>query len=491
MARQVKSTGCLVLFGAVFMLVGCLPIGLAAWSFIQSQAAQSWHETPCIIKELEFHSRTSTDSDGHTSTTYNVTGSFSYYVDDMEYTSEQLVFSVGSDSFESYWRELYDRLDQARRTESATCFYDPNDPTQAVIDRTVRVTHLIFLIIFGLIFFTIGAVVAIGIPLFGRRRQNKGITATTAQPPTGETTHALPAHRAKAAAAGLSLFALLWNLISWPIALLFLVDDEAKEWFAYVLLSLFPLVGSLVAIGAFFALKNYFRLRTYRYGLPNGVPVPGNPATARLIGLPAAASWVIEIAEVSEHTSRSSNGNTSTSLEIDWSYRLTVADAELRQADHSLLINFPLPNDATGQPGTHRFWQLILKDDTGTTTKLDLPLDQEIILGPLDRSTILSATDQTVDQQAGPGSKYITLEASRVIINTPWTSGLIGRLIGMFFGGIFAFIGFAIWFWGDAPFIFAFIFGLLGLPIFIGLLIFLFQSVHVTVDRLGVRGYTS
>ena len=58
MARRIKNNGCLVVFGMVFMLAGCLPIQHLVTA--QSQAAENWHETDCTIEALEFH-KTPTD----------------------------------------------------------------------------------------------------------------------------------------------------------------------------------------------------------------------------------------------------------------------------------------------------------------------------------------------------------------------------------------------------------------------------------------------
>ncbi|HSF39912.1 MAG TPA: DUF3592 domain-containing protein, partial [Thermoanaerobaculia bacterium] len=82
----VQGTGCLVLFGLVFALIG----GVALWfTFVRPisrfVAAQSWQETPCVIVESQVLE--SSDSDG--GSTYKPDIHFTYTFEGGEYRSNR------------------------------------------------------------------------------------------------------------------------------------------------------------------------------------------------------------------------------------------------------------------------------------------------------------------------------------------------------------------------------------------------------------------
>jgi hypothetical protein len=138
--RLGQGTGCLVLFGSIFLLAG-----LAAFYFLfvrpmsRYVAARSWIATPCTVLDSRVGESTSDDS-----TTYRVEISFAYSVGGGEYRSDTYdffhdVYSSGYDGKAA----VVERYPPQSRT---LCYVDPEDPSQAVIDRSFKPFYLLGLL---------------------------------------------------------------------------------------------------------------------------------------------------------------------------------------------------------------------------------------------------------------------------------------------------------------------------------------------------------
>ncbi len=117
----------LALFFSVFFLMGSFFV----WMFFLGPvsrvlAARYWQETTCTIltSEVETHHGDST--------TYCVEIRFYYEVDEVTYTGDTYGFKTGSSSGRADKQKVVDAHPPGTAT---TCFYDPDDPSDAVINR--------------------------------------------------------------------------------------------------------------------------------------------------------------------------------------------------------------------------------------------------------------------------------------------------------------------------------------------------------------------
>lgn len=174
-----KQAGCLFLFGMVFFCVGVgVLIGTLLIPWLSSQAAQDWTEVPCTIvsSEVEIHR-------GDESTSYSVEAEFTYEIDQQTFTSDRYDFNAAKRSRKKC-KEIVGQLPAGKKT---VCFVDPDDPQSAVLNREFLMSWMTLL--FGLIFSTVGAFVAIGLPIIANRP--KKIKKAISSPSGLATAHGL------------------------------------------------------------------------------------------------------------------------------------------------------------------------------------------------------------------------------------------------------------------------------------------------------------
>lgn len=147
--RRGQSTGCLVLFFGIFLAVGCALSYFLLWRPMSHfLAAQSWQATPCTIESSQVAE--SSDSDG---TTYKVAVTFTYAGSDgLEYRSSRYDFLGVSSSGYDGKAAVVAQYPAGART---TCWVDPENPGEAVLNRDFSLLYLIGL--FPLVFVAAGA----------------------------------------------------------------------------------------------------------------------------------------------------------------------------------------------------------------------------------------------------------------------------------------------------------------------------------------------
>ncbi len=127
-----QLSGCWMIgFFGIFFFVGMgmcvfMTILPVYWTF----HARNWIEVPCKIlsAEVERHS----DSDG--SDTYSIEVTYRYTVDGTEHIGDHYNFDFGSSSGRSGKQNVVDELNRNRDT---VCYVDPDDPSQAILNRNI------------------------------------------------------------------------------------------------------------------------------------------------------------------------------------------------------------------------------------------------------------------------------------------------------------------------------------------------------------------
>ncbi len=139
-------------FGMIFFVSGLAAGYLIAGKMtITYLSSANWQEVSAEIHALELVRNRRSNS-----TTYKVESNYSYRYKGSTYTNNRTSLSSGSDNISDYWQQLYKTLERARITNEVTALVNPDNPAEAVLDRTFRWTSLIFGMIFLMLFCGIG-----------------------------------------------------------------------------------------------------------------------------------------------------------------------------------------------------------------------------------------------------------------------------------------------------------------------------------------------
>jgi len=219
--------------GIGFFLFSATPMISGWWS------AKSWE--PVQAELLEHDLKTSYGDD---STTYKATARYRYDYYGQSYVSNRVGFSGGSDNIGSYHQDMNRKLSRVRGgSQTLNVWVNPNDPSDAVIDREMRWGLFAFKSLFLLLFGGIG----LGGLYAMYRFRNLGEVRADADPDRPWTMYDewnsdTILSNAKTGNKVIMIFALLWNLISWPTLFAIIEPVSNGEYIALVAL-IFPLVG--------------------------------------------------------------------------------------------------------------------------------------------------------------------------------------------------------------------------------------------------------
>lgn len=304
------------------------------------------------------------------STTYRATARFSYRYRDREYQSNRVFLGgEGSDNIDRYHQDIHARLRAARDTgKSVTLWVDPEHPEQSVYDRAMRWRKLLFLLPFATLFPAVGmgAWWAIWYVWFGKQENE-----ADGMPAGGMQVQPEPG------AAYLWVFALFWNLLSWPLAGVFLSGGHASG--AVWLVALFPLIGLALAGAAIAATLTRWRIGKPELSLARAARPGEIPLQAQIHFHPAFASrldparyWHDAVAELKYiHEDRRGEDTRTTTL---WQQEV-VNTRVLRGAQSlSLQADLPtgLPQAGASQTEDVYYWQVVLKT-LGAEVSFKLP----------------------------------------------------------------------------------------------------------------------
>jgi len=155
-----------VLFGLVFFVVGLVAFYFIAGNMIVGYiASANWVEVPAKILNVRLVSDSGDGDDTHT-----VLSTYTYNFDGVSYQNDRVSLSSGRDSFGQYWQELERTLLADKSGNEAFAIVNPDNPTDAVLDRTLRWQSVLFGLIFLFIFSGVGGFI-LWSSLFTRRKK--------------------------------------------------------------------------------------------------------------------------------------------------------------------------------------------------------------------------------------------------------------------------------------------------------------------------------
>jgi hypothetical protein len=229
-----------ILFGSVFATPAVYLFFFSIVSTLHgSIQMQSWPATSATLDAAEVVNHHSDDG-----TTYEATAKYHYSVNGITYRNNQVFISSGSDNINDFQERFGGKLEQDYyQHRPITIYYNPEDPSNAIIHRQVRWKLLSFKLFFVLIFGLCG----FGMMFWGWR----GSKINTAPETASQLWLANPAwlenkilSDGKSSALAAILFAAFWNIFSWGMTFFIFPDALRKEGLMVALIVLFfPAVG--------------------------------------------------------------------------------------------------------------------------------------------------------------------------------------------------------------------------------------------------------
>lgn len=232
--------------GALFLLIGCIfTVAFTVPGIVRAIKSRTWPAAQATVISSRVQTHRGDD------TTYSVDVLYRYEFEGKAYLSNTYGLVGGSSSGHESKRKI---VSQLGRGTSTTAYVNPNDPVIAVLDRTVGPVFLLLFI--PVVFALIGGLMFVG----GVMRAGKPAVA-----PMAELGDAKPLVETKFSSAtdrrgkfiGLTIFALFWNGFVWGIIWLIRVNNEGN-WFVFLFLGIFALIGFGVGIAAIHSLLAIF-----------------------------------------------------------------------------------------------------------------------------------------------------------------------------------------------------------------------------------------
>ncbi|HEY9029885.1 MAG TPA: DUF3592 domain-containing protein [Kangiella sp.] len=515
-ANKVGS-GCLTAFGAVFFLAG---VGIFLWGLVSiydAYEARGWQPVEATITHVE-----QVISRGDDSTTYGVTGQYQYEYQGRRYTSNQLNFYTGTDNIGRYQQDFYRKLAQLSSNQiTITAYVNPDNPNEAVIDKSIRWSMLGFQSIFLFVFGGVG----LAIIIFGRYAKKKAAKEQKLQQLFPDEPwnwkDEWQSNRFKATTgAGFKVllgFAIFWNLIAIPSSVGAMIQFFETFEYELLIVLLFPLVGIGLLIAAYVAFMRHKRYGTSELvlqqtpiaigGINRGtIEVPNDKGNDRSFGKPLEA--VITLTCQRKITTGSGK-NRSTKTTIVWQDDRRVRSSIKGHNTSSYAFEFNVPEDLPQSDESNQNnrveWVLkIEREQPGIDLKLQFIVPGYVVahrvaLEAAETDLFASGSASSNDSYSGGQShlgnwKNLGIEDSVTSQGNRYNFSAfrhIGFAISMIvFGLIFSSIGIGVNVIGDAPIIFLIAFGGFGLLMLIlGLRQLTYRS-EVTV-RAGQLQFSS
>ncbi len=482
------GAGCLTVFGLPFLLAGLFVIGIGVQSIFTAAEISDWEVVDGRVKTLNRGEDQA-----------SVYAEISYRWEGVDYTTSELnPYSMKEEGWES---EMFSRLKRAKDMESIVpVLLNPDDPADAVLESDEGYFALIFPLMFGGIFALVGGgVMAAGV--FGIRHSRKVAKLQQTAPDEPwrwreDWVAGRVESEQKLALLGIAAFAFFWNGISWTVALGFLTSDEPKEWFLYLIIGIFPLIG-LVLIGVFIKAwrtsmitgKSAFVFSSDSGPFRRGGEVIGRIETNRVVPSRIARDLEVGLRLVNKSKVRSGK-NTRTIEDVVWS-KMAAASSPVMipggtRINLKLQIPRRLPDTEDPEPGGHQIgetekqWEVLLRgkgEEKAVDLSYAIPVFGEVDAGQ-------GAGDEELIESPGTDDGY---DLNDPLTNEEMKSVGVDRFVskdgsitylrngkGRFgIGGVFLLVGTvfiaAAWFGirpGDR--VFATIFGLAGLASALG-----------------------
>jgi hypothetical protein len=396
--RLLAALFCL-LFAGVFGGVGVFATWMIAATIYDGTRAQDWVRVKAYVESL-----------------YGTEVQYRYTFQGREYSGSRLGATPvgGSDNIDDWSANLQDRLAAAKADHHPiTVLVDPEKPSDSMIDARIRWNFLVFLLPFSLAFGAVGAGALYALTGVLRGKSNKSERRGPVHRDAGI------ASDARSSIIGLWGFAFLWNVISFPLALLFvprLINDG--EWMGLFVV-LFPLIGMFLVWTAAKATWAYLRRGGATLKLRDdkpriGSPVEGTVDFARGVG-PGDVFHVNLLCRRSVPQGDEASISTRWTQQVD--ARATTGPGGARIAFRfEVPDHLPATSEASGVERESFQWRIEVNP---ANQPLPIPygFDLEMRPGPVESRAVAFAGDE-MPATLGPGfegvEKLLGLDTSRI-----------------------------------------------------------------------------
>jgi hypothetical protein len=351
--KSALGNGCLMLFALPFAAVGVGAFVWGVWTLLDWRETSSWVPTSAqiVTVELEEHE----DDEG--GSTYETTATYRYDYSGTTYTGTRVAIDTGSDNIGSFQQRLYTELRSAQASNlPVTAYIDPDEPSRAILNRDLRPGMFLLKGLFALVFGGVGFGLLFGVRYAAKKQvaENKLRDRFPDEPWRWrpEWANGRIAASTRAATYVVIAFAVLWNLISLPAALI-VPGELAKGNMAAAIALLFPLVGLGLAAWAIRAWLQMKRFKTPTLNLQR-IPVA---LGGRLKGsirveapVPVTTDFALEL-ECVEVSTRGTGKNRKTEEKILWQkqWRVPRHQCQIGPAFTTIPVEVAVPAD---QPAT-------------------------------------------------------------------------------------------------------------------------------------------
>lgn len=334
-------------FCMIFVAVGAgLGWWLAGRHLVSVMAARSWTEVPCDILASEV-----TASHGSKSTSYDVAIRYRYEVDERPYESDRFAFRSTALGKHAAQQAIVDAYPVGSQR---TCFVDPADPHQAVLDRSARKDLLVGLFPCIFLVFGLGFIYFLW---FGEDRSapaHEGrtgpITLRPKQSPLGKFVSLL-------------VFNLLWNGFIGVVSFFIYSEQGTVVAFPFLCLSPFILIGLLLFVSIPYQFLALFNPRPTLTLSTGEVRLGHEVELAWRFSGPAFVLRRVEVALVGTESATYRVG-TSSSTATETFLKMTLVDTDdwAQRREGKVTVTLPLHTMHTFEAGHNKIdWKLTLQ----------------------------------------------------------------------------------------------------------------------------------
>ena len=485
----------MTLFALPFFCVGVWMLWSVSHTLWDAWEMRGWAPVDARLHSAGYNTHSDDDS-----VTYEAYARYSYQWHGQTFEGSRVSIASGSDNIGDYQQELGRSLSQTMASGTPmTAWVNPDNPSEAIIDRGVRWGLLGFKSIFLFVFGGVGLGLLIATWRLPREKdKNDPKYASSPWLLNEKWQTETIASGSKLAMWGAWVFAGIWNLISAPLPWMAYREVVEKDNTIAIVALLFPVIGIGVAV---WAIRKTLEWR--RFG-PSPVvldPFPGSigghvGGTIDL-NLPFDSNkrFLVTLTNLNSYTSGSGK-NKSTKERALWQDEL-VAHAESGVAGTRLTFKFDVPEGLhesdTEQTGDdYHSWKLNLQADLPGT---DLDRDYNIpVFASAQQSRNLSrrayASPQSIQDEVYDRRVrelvHVSSDGMQKKLSQPMGRNFFSNCAAILIGGTFAAVG---WYLivQEGQRLFGSVFGGSGALVAVAAVYMLFKSLDVIRDSGSIR----
>jgi hypothetical protein len=424
-----------------------------------SNIFDAWQMKQWVVVQGTLHRAGYETHSGDDSYTYEAYADYSYEYVGQQYSNDRVGIAGGADNIGDYQQDMGRHLSGAHsRGETIVVYLDPDEPSEAILDRSLRWGLIGFKSIF---LFTFGGV-GLGLIIFVfRTPKEKDLSDSRYRDApwlaNDKWQTAVIKSSSKTAMYASWAFAAFWNLVSAPLPFVIYTEVTEKNNLPALLGIMFPLIGIWLITWAVKRTLEWNRFGSYISG------------SGKNRSRSESAEW--QDTQVA-HTSSGPKGSR-------LSFRFAVPE-NLKESD------------ADQSEGSYYLWRLNIKADL---PGVDIDRDYEIpVYATAENSAALS--EVSIDQARTKQNKLdvrvieslvnLSYEAGGRAMQFPMGRNLVSGFMGLFIGGIFTGAGWYLLKYEGHPFMGS-VFGLMGLLIVFSGFYFMLNSLEVSQEGGDIR----